>query len=159
MDVGAMHGLKPMAGDALEILRIEASLMMAANEFGPDCYAFESGLGFAVDLKKDATLGRAALERNSAASRRKLVGPKFNDAKYPVHGDCIYVGRDQVGVVTLGTFSPQLWHAIATARIEIENADDGGELEVGKLDGHMKRLPRMVTSILFIDPKREKALA
>lgn len=45
------------------------------------------------------------------------------------------------------------------ARVAIENADGGGVLEVGQLDGHMKRLPCLVTSIPFIDPKREKARA
>ena len=159
LEVGAKHGLKPMGGQALEMLRIEAGLMMAGNEFGPDTDALESGLGFAVDFKKDSFVGRAALERNASAPRRKLVGLKCSGAEHPVHGDGVFVGREQVGVVTSGTFSPQLGHAIAMARIAVENADEGGELEVGKLDGHMKRLPCVVTSIPFIDPKRQKARA
>ncbi|MEO1492087.1 MAG: DUF1989 domain-containing protein [Pseudomonadota bacterium] len=159
MEAGAKHGLKPMGGDALEMLRVEAGLMMAGNEFGPDTDALESGLGFAVDFKKDDFLGRAALERNAAAPRRKLVGLTFSGAEHPRHGDGVFVGREQVGVVTSSCFSPQLGHAIAMARIAVENAAEGGELEVGKLDGHMKRLPCRVTAIPFIDPKREKARA
>ena len=49
---GEEFGLQPMGGEALSILRIEAGLMIAGAEFGPDSDAIESGLGFAVDLKK-----------------------------------------------------------------------------------------------------------
>lgn len=159
IEVGAEHGLKPMGGEALEMMRIEAGLMMAGNEFGPDADALEAGLGFAVDFKKDHFLGRAALERNSAALRRKLVGLTFSGTEHPAHGDGVFAGREQVGVITSGAFSPQLGHAIAMARIAVENAHVGGELELGKLDGQMKRLPCVVTTIPFIDPKREKARA
>ncbi|MEM9043118.1 MAG: DUF1989 domain-containing protein [Pseudomonadota bacterium] len=157
MEVGAKHGLVPMGGDALEMLRIEAGLMMAGHEFGPDCDALEAGLSFAVDFKKEAFLGRDALARNAGAPRRKLVGLLFSGTEPPIHGDRIFDGREQVGVVTSACSSPQLGHAIAMARIAVENADEGVVLEVGKLDGHMKRLPCTVTSIPFIDPKREKA--
>ena len=52
----------PMGSEALNILRIEAGLMIAGAEFGPDVDAMESGLGFAVDLKKEGFIGKAALE-------------------------------------------------------------------------------------------------
>lgn len=52
-----------------------------------------------------------------------------------------------------------LGHAIAMARVAIENGDTGLELEVGKLDGQMKRLPCVVTSLPFVDPERNKPRA
>lgn len=159
MAAGAPYGLTPMGGDALNLLRIEAGLMIAGAEFGPDSDAMESGLGFAVDFKKPDFIGRAALERNAAATRRKLVGLHFAGNEAPAHGDPIFVGREQVGVITSGCTSPQLGHAIAMARVAIEDAEVGGELEVGRLDGHMKRLPAIVVDLPFIDPKREKARA
>ena len=82
---GEPHGLVPMGGDALSMLRIEAGLMMAGAEFGPDVDAMESGLGFAVDLKKGDFVGKTALERNGAAPRRKLVGLRFAGNEAPVH--------------------------------------------------------------------------
>ncbi|MEL6217751.1 MAG: DUF1989 domain-containing protein [Pseudomonadota bacterium] len=159
MQAGAPHGLKPMGADALNMLRIEAGLMIAGAEFGPDADAMESGLGFAVDFRKPDFIGRAALERNAAATRRKLVGLAFPSNEAPVHGDGVFVGREQVGVVTSACASPELGHAIAMARVAVENADLGSTLEIGKLDGHMKRLPCTVTGLPFIDPKREKARA
>lgn len=159
MAVGASQGLVPMGGHALDMLRIEAGLMIAGAEFGPDVDAMESGLGFAVDFNKPAFIGRAALERNAAAPRRKLVGLLLDGMEAPHHGDAIFLGREQIGVVTSGSPSPQLGHAIAMARLAVENATLGTEVEIGKLDGHMKRLPAHVVDLPFLDPKREKARA
>lgn len=159
MEAGEKHGLTPMGGHALNMLRLEAGLMIAGAEFGTDSDAMESGLGFAVDFKKPEFIGRAALERNAAAPRRKLVGLLLPGNEAPLHGDGVFVGREQVGVVTSASYSPQLGHAIAMARVAVENAELGTELEVGKLDGRMKRLPCSVTTLPFLDPKREKARA
>ncbi|WP_424965348.1 DUF1989 domain-containing protein [Dinoroseobacter sp. S375] len=159
MDAGAPDGLVPMGGAALDMVRIEAGLMIAGAEFGPDVDAMESGLSFAVDFKKDDFIGRKALERNKAAMRRRLVGLTFSGKEMPEHGDPVFVDREQVGVVTSATYSPQLGHAIAMARVAVENSDDGQKLETGRLDGHMKRLPCTVCALPFLDPKREKARA
>jgi aminomethyltransferase len=159
MTAGEEFGLVPMGSEALGILRIEAGLMIAGAEFGPDSDAIESGLGFAVDLNKPDFIGQAALKRNSSAPRRKLVGLSFAGSQCPKHGDAVFTGREQVGVVTSACFSPQSGHAIAMARLAIENSETGIELEVGKLDGHMKRLPCKVTPLPFIDPGREKPRA
>ena len=156
IEAGADAGLVPMGGQALDMLRIEAGLMMAGAEFGPDVDAMESGLGFAVDFKKPDFIGRAALERNAGAVRRNLVGLHFGNDEAPQHGDGVFVGREQVGVITSACASPQLGHAIAMARVAVENAQLGTELEVGKLDGHMKRLPATVVGLPFLDPTREK---
>ena len=158
-EAGAAHGMVPMGGLALDMLRIEAGLMIAGAEFGPDVDAMESGLGFAVDFKKPDFMGRAALERNAAAARRKLVGLHFAGDEAPNHGDGVFVGREQVGVITSACTSPHFGHAIAMARVALEDADLGATLEVGKLDGHMKRLPATVVGLPFLDPKREKARA
>ena len=73
----------------------------------------------------------------------------------PVHGDGVYVDRRQVGVVTSATRSPVLGCAIAMARVSTEWAESE-QLEVGKLDGHMKRLTATVCAVPFVDPKRER---
>ncbi|WP_424987510.1 DUF1989 domain-containing protein [Microbulbifer sp. S227A] len=159
IEAGAPHGLVPMGGTALDMVRIEAGLMIAGAEFGPDCDALEAGLGFAVDFNKENFIGKPALERNAAAPRRVLVGLHLSGDQVPHHGDGIFVGREQVGIVTSACHSPQLGHAIAMARIAVENSEIGGKLEIGKLDGHMKRLPCTVVALPFLDPKRTKARA
>ncbi len=156
IQAGDKHGLVPMGGEALSVLRIEAGLMSAGAEFGPDSDAFESGLGFAVDFGKGDFIGRAALERNATAPRRKLVGLVFAGNEVPIQGDGVFVGREQVGLVTSACRSPVIGRAIAMARLAVENAAIGNSLEVGKLGGHMKRLACTVSELPFVDPERKR---
>ena len=159
MDAGGDLGLQPMGSDALEILRVEAGLMASGHEFLPGVDAHEAGLGFAVDMAKGDFVGRAALERNGGAPRRKLVGLQFRGNEVPEHGAPVFSDTLQVGEVTSAVRSPMFQSAIAMARLAVEFADADKDLEVGCLDGHIKRLPARVCDIPFYDPKRERARA
>ncbi len=157
MQAGAEHGLAPMGSAALEIIRIEAGLAAAGGEFAPGVDAFEAGLGFAVDLNKTQFIGKEALARNALNPRKVLKGLKFGCDDVPAHGAAVYAGERPVGVITSATRSPMLECAIAMARLNIEHSDTGTKLEVGQLDGRMKRLSAQVCDIPFVDPKRTRA--
>ncbi|MDP5217307.1 DUF1989 domain-containing protein [Ruegeria sp. 2205SS24-7] len=159
MEAGAEFGITPMGSAALDIIRIEAGLAAANAEFAPDVDAFEAGLGFAVDLKKDEFIGKPALERNARDPRRVLKGLKLACDDVPAHGAPVYAGERQIGIVTSATRSPMLECAIAMVRLSVEHAEAGKELEIGQLDGRMKRLSGTVTDIPFIDPQRKRARA
>ena len=159
MEAGAEFGIRPMGSDALETIRIEAGLAAAGAEFAPGVDAFEAGLGFAVDLRKVDFTGKAALERNAQEPRKALKGLLLNGDDVPRHGAPVLLGERQVGVVTSATRSPSLQRAIAMVRLAVEHAETGRSLDVGQMDGHMKRLPATVTEIPFIDPQRKRARA
>jgi aminomethyltransferase len=159
MEAGEDLGITPMGLDALETIRIEAGLMASGAEFTADVDAFEAGLGFAVDLKKENFAGREALKRNAEAPRRVLKGLRFKGHEAPAHGDPVMVGRRNAGVVTSATVSPALDCAIAMARLSVEHSETGSEIEVGKLDGHGKRLKAEICDIPFVDPTRSRARA
>jgi aminomethyltransferase len=59
-----------------------------------------------------------------------------------------------VGVVTSGTRSPILRKNIALCRIALEYAEPGTRVEVGKLDGHQKRIAAQVVRFPFYDPDK-----
>ncbi|GIT91559.1 aminomethyltransferase [Jannaschia pagri] len=159
MAAGEEFGIAPMGAHALEIIRIEAGLAAAGAEFAADVDALEAGLGFAVDFKKDDFIGKAALERNATAPRRQLRGMLLDCDDIPAHGAHVYAGERPVGVVTSATRSPSLERAIAMVRLAVEFAETGTMLEIGQMDGHMKRLTGTVCDIPFIDPRRERARA
>lgn len=159
MSAGEQFGITPMGSAALEMIRIEAGLAAANAEFAPDVDAFEAGLGFAVDLGKAEFVGKSALERNAANPRRVLKGLLIACDDVPPHGAPVIAGERQVGVVTSATRSPMLEHAVAMARLSVEQADNGTHLEIGQLDGRMKRLGATVADIPFIDPQRKRARA
>lgn len=158
MAAGEEYGISPMGAAALETIRIEAGLASVA-EFAAGIDAHEAGLSFAVDLRKDDFIGKAALERNAKDPRRVLKGLTFEGDDVPAHGAHVYAGERQVGVVTSATRSPMFECAIAMARLAVEHAETGTKLDVGQLDGRMKRLTATVCDVPFFDPKRERARA
>ncbi|MEM7731728.1 MAG: DUF1989 domain-containing protein [Pseudomonadota bacterium] len=159
MEAGEEFGIEPMGSAALDILRIEAGLAAADAEFAPGVDAFEAGLGFAISLGKSDFIGKAALTRNAESPRKVLRGLWFEGDDVPLHGAHVFDGERPVGVITSATRSPLYERTIAMARLAVEFADTGRNLEVGQLDGHMKRLPASVCAMPFYDPKRERARA
>lgn len=159
MAAGPRHGLTPMGSEALEILRVESGLAGRGTEFGAEVDAFEAGLQFAVDFKKPEFIGKRALERIQAAPRRLMTGLILAGNEAPAHGDGVYLGQQRVGTVTSAVRSPALGRAIALARVAVEWSAPGHALEVGRLDGHMKRLPCTTAAFPFVDPQRVRARA
>ena len=154
---GEEHGLTPLGLDALDMLRIEAGLVAAGNEYDDQVDPFEAGIGFSVDLRGDEDfVGRAALEERKAHPQRTLVGLEVDGNEAVGHGDPVFVGRQQVGVVTSGTRSPVLRKTIALARVAIQHAELGRALEVGKLDGMQKRIAAEVVRFPFYDPDKTR---
>ena len=145
-EAGQEHGLKPMGLEALDMVRIEAGLIFAGYDFTDQTDPYEAGIGFTVPLKSkpDDFIGRDALIRRKEHPMRKLVGLDIDSAIDVGHGDCIHVGRAQIGEVTSAMRSPLLGKNIAMARVDVAHSAVGTELEIGKLDGHQKRLPAVV---------------
>ena len=157
MEAGAPHGLTPLGLDALDMLRIEAGLVFPGVEFDDQVDPFEAGIGFTVTADKtDDYVGREALAERRAHPQRVLVGLELEGSETGCHGDCVHVGRSQVGVVTSGTRSPVLAKNIALCRMAVQYAEPGTEVEVGKLDGHQKRIPATVVRFPFYDPEKTR---
>ncbi|MDA8021917.1 MAG: aminomethyltransferase family protein [Gammaproteobacteria bacterium] len=155
---GQPHDIKPLGLAALDMLRIEAGLIFAGHEFTDQTDPFEAGIGFTVPLKskQDDFIGRAALTKRKDAPRRKLVGLVLSGEEPAAHGDGIYTGRTQIGEVTSGALSPILRKNIALARVDVEHAALGGKLEVGKLDGHQKRIACEVVEFPHFDAGKKR---
>ncbi|MES2970070.1 MAG: DUF1989 domain-containing protein [Pseudomonadota bacterium] len=155
---GGDLGLRPMGLAALDMVRIEAGLIFAGYDFSDQTDPFEAGIGFTVPLKSktDDFIGRAALIRRKDNPMHKFVGLDIDAAVDVGHGDGIHVGRAQIGVVTSSMRSPLLGKNIALARVDVAHAAVGTEVEVGKLDGHQKRLPAVIVPLSHYDPKKTR---
>ena len=108
------------------MVRIEAGLIFAGYEFSDQTDPFEAGIGFTVPLKSknDDFIGREALiAAASEHPQRKLVGLEIEGNEAVGHGDCVHIGRAQVGVVTSATRSPILKKTIALARVDVTHAE------------------------------------
>ena len=158
-EAGQDHGLTPMGLEALDIVRTEAGLIFAGYDFTDQTDPFEAGIGFTVPLKSkpDDFIGRDALIRRKENPMRKLVGLDVDSQVEIGHGDRVHIGRAQVGEITSAIRSPLLGKNIAMARVDVVHAAAGTELEVGKLDGHQKRLPAVIRpDLAAFDPKKER---
>ena len=157
-EAGQPHGLTPFGLEALDMVRIESGLIFAGYDFCDQTDPFEAGIGFTVPLKskEDDFVGREALIRRKANPMRKLVGLEIHSNEVVAHGDCVHIGRPQIGEVTSGMRSPYLKKNIALARMDIAHAEIGTEVEVGKLDGHQKRLPATIVAFPHFDPTKSR---
>jgi aminomethyltransferase len=155
---GQKHGLKPMGLEALDMVRIEAGLVFAHYEFSDQIDPFEAGIGFTVALKTKADdfVGREALLGRKEHPRFRLVGLDIDSNEAVSHGDCVHVGRAQIGVVTSATRSPILGKSIALARVDAAASDIGTEIEIGKLDGQQKRLPGRIVPFPHYDAQKSR---
>ncbi|MCA2012351.1 trimethylamine-oxide aldolase Tdm [Cereibacter sphaeroides] len=155
---GKPHGLKPMGLEALDMLRIEAGLIFAGYDFSDQTDPFEAGIGFTVPLKSkpDDFIGRDALIRRKEHPSRKLVGLDIDSNVAVGHGDCVHIGRAQIGEVTSSMRSPLLGKNIALVRVDVAHAAEGTEVEIGKLDGHQKRLPARIVPFAHYDPQKTR---
>ncbi|MGB3146249.1 MAG: DUF1989 domain-containing protein [Paracoccaceae bacterium] len=155
---GADLGLAPMGLAALDMVRIEAGLIFAGYDFTDQTDPFEAGIGFTVPLKSktDDFIGREALIRRKENPMHKFVGLDVDSNVAVGHGDCIHIGRAQIGEVTSAMRSPLLGKQIALARVDVAHAALGTAVEVGKLDGHQKRLPATIVGLSHYDPKKTR---
>ncbi|HSI39045.1 MAG TPA: DUF1989 domain-containing protein [Xanthobacteraceae bacterium] len=157
---GAPFGLQPLGLLALDMVRIEAGLAFAGYEFCDQTDPFEAGIGFTVpESKPDDFVGKAALARRRAHPGRRLAGLAIAVNEPVRHGDPIYQGRAQIGVVTSAMRSPTLGHIVALARLDVSAAQIGTEVEIGKLDGHQKRIAATVTAFPHYDPQKTRVRA
>ena len=158
MDAGKDEGLIPAGFGALDLLRIEAGLILFGNEFDGQVDPFEAGVGFTVPLKtkNEDFIGKDILIKRKENPQKKMVGLELAGKEKANHGDCVHIGRSQVGIITSGCISPTLNKNIALCRIDVGHSELNTEVEVGKIDGHQKRIPAKIVPFPHYDPKKLK---
>jgi aminomethyltransferase len=124
---GEIYGIKPFGLDALDLVRIEAGLLVPGEDFmvaefairpGSTRSPFELGLSWLVDLSKPVFNGRQALlEEKERGSRHTFVKLNINGNK-PAHGAYLYnQSGKKIGTVTSAMFSPSAKANIAFASL------------------------------------------
>ena len=155
---GQSRGIKPMGLSGLDMVRIEAGLIFAGYDFSDQTDPFEAGIGFTVPLKSKTAdfVGRDALLRRKEHPARKFVGIEVDGQNAIAHGDCIRVGRAQVGEICSAMRSPRTGQWIALARVDVAHAEIGTEVEIGQLDGHIKRYGARIAEVPHYDPQKTR---
>ena len=92
-------------------------------------------------------------------TQKKLVGLELIGHEPAANGNTVHVGRGQVGIITSGMLSKILNKNIALCRMDVKYSDIGSEVEVGKIDGHQKRISAKVVAFPFYDPQKLRVKA
>ena len=155
---GRAHGLRPAGMVALDVVRLEAGLILLEVDYTSARHAmnpeqnyspFEIGLGRLVNFDKGDFVGRLALERESRAGgpARRLVGLQLDwygiEGLYDAQGlppaisptvdrspVPVFSGGRQVGRATSHGWSPILKQAIALASVPPQYEAPGSHLEM-----------------------------
>ncbi|HLZ19787.1 MAG TPA: glycine cleavage system aminomethyltransferase GcvT [Smithellaceae bacterium] len=120
LETGAAFGLKAAGLGARDTLRLEAGMMLNGQDITEDVCPLEIPYAWLVDWHKDFA-GKAALTAcRDKGLRRKLVGFEMTGRGIARHGYKVFSGKNEIGLVTSGTFSPTLNKAIGLAFVETE---------------------------------------
>ena len=186
MAAGRPFGLRPAGMLALDLVRIEAGLILIDVDYtsvrravtAEQAYSpFEIGLGRLVDLAKADFVGRRALEAEQRAGgpSRRLVGLEIAwadvESLHAVHGlpptvpavgwrqpVPLYASGRQVGRATSGCWSPLLKRNVALGSVPAAYADLGTTLRIEWTVEATRGLANAtVVPLPFLDLERRRA--
>jgi aminomethyltransferase len=119
LEAGSGEGLIPCGLGARDTLRLEAAMPLYGHEMDRSVTPFETGLKFAVKLKKSDFIGKAALIEKRRPERKR-IGIKITGRGIARDGcDIFRAGEPDkpIGKTTSGTFCPYLGYAAAMALV------------------------------------------
>ncbi len=185
MKVGRAYGIRPAGMLALDVVRLEAGLILlevdytsARHAMNPDQHysPAEIGLGRLVSFDKGDFVGRLALEREAKAGgpKRRLVGLQLDwydiEGLYDAQGlppaispivdrapVPVFAGGRQVGRATSHGWSPILKQAIALGSVPAEYEPVGTRLALEwTVEGRRGRVAATVVELPFLDLPRKR---
>jgi aminomethyltransferase len=183
---GRGFGIRPVGTRALDVLRVEAGLILLDAEFTSvrgafsaeqEYSPFELGLEWMVDLAKPRFVGRRALvaEQAGGGPARRLVGLELDwdgvESAFARHrlptvltlGTSsdpvpVYLGGRQVGKATSRTFSPMLKKVISLGLVDRTVASPGTRVLVEwTVEGTREKVGASVASLPFLELPRKRA--
>ena len=185
MEYGKPFGITPVGLNALDMARIEASLILLDVDYISSRHAlidmrksspFELGLDWTVKMTNENFLGKnSLLKEKSAGSSWKFRGieiewepleKEFKKVGLPPclpimawrNSTPIYHKNMQIGYATSGCWSPILKRYIALAHIQSKHAAIGTKLEFEIKVEHIRKLTSAtIVDTPFYNPKRKRS--
>jgi aminomethyltransferase len=147
MNAGKEFDVEPIGLGARDSLRLEMRYMLYGNDIDQTTNPIEAGLGWICKPEKGDFIGREAIvnmKQNKPA--RKLQSLVLKDRAIPRHGYQLFVGDENVGVVSSGCFSPTLEQGIALGYVASPYGKVGETIDI---DIRGKRYPAEVIKGAF----------
>jgi len=183
---GQDHGIRPAGMLALDVVRLEAGLILLEVDYTSARHAMnpeqnyspsEIGLGRLVSFDKADFVGRLALlrEHQAGGPARRLVGLQLDwygiEGLFSAQGlppaispavdrspRPVFVGGRQVGRATSVGWSPILKQAIALASVPPSHEEIGSKVDVEwTVEGRRGRVGATVVALPFLDLERKRS--
>lgn len=156
-DHSRRHGVKLSGSRALNLRRMEASILNFGQDFDWQHNPVQIGLGWMVnEAKGDYRAKELLIRTKKEGPSTRLAGLKIAGTQAPVDGDRVTMDGRDVGFITSATLSPQFGHALAIAFLETPATAHGTSVEIRageqKLSGTVSPMP-------FFDPERKLSKA
>lgn len=129
LETGKEEGLIPCGLGARDTLRMEAAMPLYGHEMDDETTPLETGLKFAVKMKKEEFIGKKALEEQGEPKRTR-VGLKVTGRGIIREHQDVYLNGEQIGCTTSGTHCPYLGYPIAMALVESGSVELGTVVQV-----------------------------
>ncbi|MGO1118086.1 GcvT family protein [Rhodovibrionaceae bacterium A322] len=157
-DAGAPHGLRPAGYRAIESLRLEKGYRAWGSDIGPDHTPLESGLGWAVKLRKNIDFkGRKAIEAQREEGIKKMLACfTIDDPEVILMGrETIYRNGERVGWLSSGGYGHHLGLNIGFGYVRCAEGVDEDYVLSGsyELEVATERHACQVTLAPLYDPK------
>jgi aminomethyltransferase len=140
---------------ALDLFRIEGGFIIGGIEYDSTVSPYECGLGWSVDLAKGEFQGRQALARDEETVQLRLTSVVLESGGDEASGAPLWVGEDEVGIVTQAVVSPHLGGAtlgLAKIRKDLNTPGQDVVAQVGEA-----QVAGEIVAHPVYDPKRTRA--
>ncbi|MBW5802493.1 glycine cleavage system aminomethyltransferase GcvT [Coxiella endosymbiont of Ornithodoros amblus] len=143
------QGVKPCGLAARDTLRLEAGLNLYGTDMDETTSPLISNLSWTVswnwnDVDHDF-VGRRALEKQLDENlKERLIGLVMEEPGVLRNQQKVWLTEDGEGIITSGSFSPTLGHAIALARVPV------GEVEKATVERRGKQIPVKIIKPPFV---------
>ncbi|MFY0311022.1 aminomethyltransferase family protein [Leisingera sp. D0M16] len=165
VEKGAPMGIIPTRFTTLDLLRAESYLLFFPYD-NSEMYPFENekcgdtlwelGLDFTVSPGKTGFRGAEEHYRLKGKERFKIYGVKLEGTEPAEEGAPLLRDGKQVGVVTIGMYSPLNEHNVGIARMPVDCAEPGVPLTVKNSTGE---IPCVAAEMPFHDPEKKRRTA
>lgn len=164
IEAGAKFNLRHAGLKALASLRMEKGYRDYGHDIDNTDNAFETGLGFAVDLTKPDFIGKAqALKQKALAPwHRRLVQVLVKDPEAMLwHAEVVKRDGKAIGYVRAGSYGHTLGGAVGLVMIEAGQPINGDYLASGNWEIEIagKTYPVVVSLKPMYDPENKKIKA
>ncbi len=123
-------GVVPCGLGARDTLRLEVCFHLHGNDLTPERNPIEAGLGWCCKEETGFVGAEAVARARAEGTAEKLVPFRIEGAGIPRQGNPVFLGEEEVGEVTSGTFSPSLEVGIGMAYLRAGLAEPGTEIEI-----------------------------